>query len=197
MIWNVQLISKSQLSAPKGAVLVCAALLRQGAACLHSTLMQFFCFFSHGTSTMMWSSFAEDFQGDVQYTKLLLTQTETLSYDSSLEQNFYLVVYFSSVTEYILFWHVFLHLPKMCYRHILDLNGTYSLNNTVDRSLKKKAVEIWTKSLWNITEGPDNYLFSACELRPLSLQSTLHELGNMLQRSKCPLKILSCGYSHL
>lgn len=145
MIWNVQLIPQSQLSAPKGAVLVCAALFRQGAACLHSVLTQFFCFFSHGTSTVMRSIFAEAFQGDVRYTKLPLTQTEMLSYDSSLEQNFYLVVYFSSATEYILFWRVFLCLPKMCYRHILDLNGTYSLNNTVD-SLKKKAVEISTKS---------------------------------------------------
>jgi len=70
----------------------------------------------------MRSVFAEAFHIDVQYTKLPLIQTEMLSYDGSLKQNFYLVVYFSSVTEYMLFCCASCHLPKMCNTHILDLS---------------------------------------------------------------------------
>lgn len=52
-----------------------------------------FCLFIHGSSTMMCNIFAETFHLDVQYTKLPLFQTEMLSYNGSLKQNFYLVVY--------------------------------------------------------------------------------------------------------
>lgn len=80
-----------------------------------------FCLLSHDNSTM-WGSFAEAFHRVVQNTNLPLIQRETLSYNSNLMENFYLAVYFPSVTQYILVWCVF-SLLRMCNRHTLDLTG--------------------------------------------------------------------------
>lgn len=164
MIWNIYFLSKSQLPAPKEAVLVCAVFFRQGAACLHSVLTQFFAF--SPMALLLWSEacFAEAFHVDVQYTKLPLIQTETLSYKGS--------------------WGVFFYVPKMCNTNILDLN-------------RRIFREQWCR-LWNFTEGPDKYLFSAHELRPFCLFKESHtNFCNISERSKWLLKRLSYRYSLL